>query len=244
VISGEIDWETVDAGRVMMHVLLHGGVPDSLKMEPRSEAERHSYRAFIAGDLEELRRVWATGDAGLQFALETAIFASALADAGDPETLHLIDQLEPIWPLEAQAISARYLWRIGDAPAAVNQLEGVFSEIRANPWIQPLFLVAALDLAREIASTQPEFAQPLSDAIRPEFAVAVENERRIQALFEISLLLGPEATAHVLHDLEPHVPWVHGVLVKRVQVYEAIGDPLAEQARLDLKEMTLNGLKK
>ncbi len=244
VDSGEIDWEKVDAGRMMMHVLLQGGVPDNLKMEHRAVAERHSYQAFLAGDLDELRKVWATGDMRLRFALEIAVFASALADAGDPETMPLIDRLEPMWPLEAQAITARYLWRTGDAPAAASQLEGVFSEIRTNPWIQPMFLVGALDLAREIASTRPEFAQSLFDALRPEFAVAVENERRIQAAFEISLLLGPEATAQVLHDLEPHVPWVHAVLVKRVQVYEAIGDPLAEQARLDLRTMTLNGLKK
>jgi hypothetical protein len=234
IIAGEIDWEAVEAGRVMMYAFLHKRVPDGLRLDSPSTAAWRHYEAFLEGDLDEVRRLWMTGDARLRFPFDTAIFAAALADAADPEALPLIERLDPMWPLEARVISARYLWRTGEFSAAVDVLEDVFMKVRADPWIHPMFLETALDLTRKLALQHPDAIQRFFDVLQLEFAVAMGNEYRLQTLLVLASMLGPGATAEVIHGLEPHVPWELSILVKRLDAYEATGDPLIEKAESDL----------
>lgn len=234
IVGGEIEWEAVEAGRVMMHAVLHRGVPDNLRSMSPSTANWQAYDAFLMNDFEEVRRLWEAGDVRIRFAFDIAVIATALAEASDPAALQWIGRMEPVWRLESEVIAARFLWRTGEVSSAVDGLEEVFTEVRTNPWIHPLFLEAALDLARDLGSQHPEFARQLFDVLQPEFAVAMENEVRLQTLLSLASKLGPLATAEIMHGLEPDVPWEHSVLVRRFDAYEAIGDPRTERARRDL----------
>ncbi len=234
VAGGAVDWEAVDAGRVMMHAVVHGGVPADIRFGSAADSARHLYQSFLAGDLETLRQKRAEGEVAPRFLIDLAALALASADVGDLLTMDLVRQLEPWWPLESASITSRYLWRMGEADAAVDQLIAVFAELKSNPWIQTGLLQAALDLSREIAEERPEYAPAFFDVLTSEFAVSVANEDRRQALLFMASMLGPHVTAEVFHQLEPHVPWEYSVLVRRLDVYLATGDPLAERARRDL----------
>ena len=166
--------------------------------------------------------------------MATRFRPSSSSAAADPASTELIRELEKRWPLEAAVIAARYQWRSGDPTGAAHRLATVFTDVQTNPWIHAQFLESALDLSRELVALHPELAQPLFDALSSEFVVAMEDERRLQTLLAIASFIGPRAVAEVLHGLEPHVPWEHSVLVRRLDAYQATADQLVEQAREDL----------
>jgi predicted membrane-bound spermidine synthase len=235
--SASVDWGDVEAGRVMMHALLHRGVPPDTRLDARTASAARAYAWYIEGDLESVREAWSAGDVRLRFPFDVAIVADALADVGNPAAPSLIERLRPDWPLDSKAIESRYLARQGEVGSAVSLLDTLFVELRTNPWIQPHFLETALDTAEEIGVSNPELAGPLFAALENRFAVAILNERRLQALLAVASAIGPETTRDVLHQLEPHVPWEPWLLRTRLEVYEATGDPRAPRARRDLAEM-------
>jgi spermidine synthase len=234
ILAGAIDWDAVETGRLVMHALLHRGIPPGLQLGSRQKIVREYYDSYLEGEFDELRQAWATAEVRPRFDYDLAIFATALAESANPASTELIRELEKRWPLEAAVIAARYQWRSGDPTGAAHRLATVFAQVRTNPWIHAQFLESALDLSRELVALHPELAQPLFDGLSSEFVVAMEDERRLQTLLAIASFIGPLAVAEVLHGLEPHVPWEHSVLVRRLDAYEATGDSMVEHAREDL----------
>jgi hypothetical protein len=173
---------------------------------------------------------------------EIALVAEVTADAGEERALAYIEALRGYQPAEADACLARLRLRQGWHEAALGALEAAFAAYRRDPWPSPLVMQGALDAALELAGQKPELAPRVKEALRPEFALRMLNEVRVEEAFLVGSLgePGPDC-ARLLEPVEPNVPFTRPWLDYRFRCYSRTGDPRLAGAWDDLRRFEARG---
>ncbi len=100
----------------------------------------------------------------------------------------------------------------------------------------------ALDAALELAGQRPDLAPRVVASLRPEFALRMLNEVRIEEAFFIGSEGEPgERCAELLAPVEPHVPFTRPWLDFRLRCYTRTNDPRLVAAWDDLKRFEARG---
>jgi hypothetical protein len=212
---------------------------------------------YRAGDLAPARKLWKSrlsrpGPAGgwdAETVQELAMFAEALAGAGDEEAVALVERLRAVRPAEADAILALLRFRQGDLSAASGLLARAFAACRDDPWPSPGLMTHALDLAPALAERDRGSGTLLFESLTPRFSVAnLEAARQLVAV-QVAIAvdrLTPRSTpehpgpaplcARAFAALEPWPPWNRRTLTQRAACYRRANDPRAARAEKDLRE--------
>jgi spermidine synthase len=197
---------------------------------------------YLEGGYADAWTIWRGQQVPPRTPLEMITFADTLAERGDPAALPFIEALRPHFPIEADVLLARLLWRQGDHAQGAAILARAFEQYRTNPWPLPVIMRRAIRFANEIAESRetPAVAR-LEPALREPFSVEMLRELRRSSLLYIQDQLSPDGTCsdallETVHSFEPHVPWQEIFLTKRATCYQQRNDVLAEKAAEDLRE--------
>jgi hypothetical protein len=237
VVDGAIDWDRVARQRAAIYMVA-GTAPPADAQAPDAERVRaQAYAQYLSGELVAAVKTFATQPAAPEGAVDTALFAEGLADAGDPGAASYIRALHDIDPTEAEAATARLALRLGQLPVARDALVSAFVHYRTNPWPSQMSMSHALALAEELTRAHAEMVPLVFDALGEPFAVAaIEEPRRL-----VRLSVGSHSGTfyrcnEAIEPFEPHVPWRADVLQYRAHCYEQSRDRRAREARADLEE--------
>ena len=187
-------------------------------------------------------QAWRAQDEEPEGPNELALVAELSADAGEERALGTIEALRAYQPTEADACLARLRLRQGWHEAALQALETAFAAYRRDPWPSPLVMQGALDAALELAGQKPALAPRVLAALRPEFALRMLNEVRVEEAFLIGSMSepGPDC-ARLLDPVEPNVPFTRPWLDFRLRCYARTDDPRLAAAYDDLKRFEARG---
>ena len=197
---------------------------------------------YLEGGFADAWVIWRGQSTPPRTPLEMITFAETLAERGDASAMTYIDALRPEFPVEADALLARLLWRQGRRGEGAVVLARAFEKYRTNPWPLPIVMRRAIRLANEIAQTdRGPLAAKLDLALREPFSVELLRELRRSSLLYVQDQLSPDGTCsdallETVHSFEPHIPWQEIFLTKRANCYQWRNDPLAEKAAEDLRE--------
>ncbi len=234
-VDGAVDWGRVARQRLAIHTL--AGYPPSVDAgAPEAEAVRaRAHAQYVAGDLAAAVRSF--GGLPPEGGVEAALFAEGLAEAGDGRAVTHIQELRGLEATEAEAVTARLAYRLGQAELAQTALVSALLHYREDPWPSQVSMARALSLAEELAAAHPGMAPVLEEALARPFAVAALEEPRRLVRFRIAarLALSDRCREAVL-GLEPFVPWRSDFLRFRAQCYAATRDPRARLAAAELEE--------
>jgi hypothetical protein len=236
--AGTVDWHAVD--EAIRDVGIAGEerpeVPQFLPPEARYRGD--ALARWHAGQYAQTVASWNRQPRPPQSPSELAALGEALADAGDVAAVALAKRLSAWFPIEADAILARYHQRNGDTRAAAAALEAAFTAYRRDPWpLRPL-LRRAIGLAVEVARRDRHTAAALYAALAEPFAVSNLDPRRLEARIALGSLLGAPACVEAFAALEPHVPWEGEFLAQRLACYTAASHPALDRAARELEDFT------
>jgi spermidine synthase len=237
VVEGAVDWERVARQRAAIY-LVAGTPPPADPGAPDAERVRaQAYAQYLAGDLVAAVRTFTAQPAPPEGAVDTALFAEGLADAGDPGAAAYIRALHDIDPTEAEAATARLALRLGQLPLARDALISAFVHYRSDPWPTQMSMSHALALAEELTRAHAEMVPLVFDALGEPFAVAAIEEPRRLVRLSVGSHSGTFYRCHeAIEPFEPHVPWRADVLQYRARCYEQTHDRRVFRARADLEE--------
>ncbi|MDF1660710.1 MAG: fused MFS/spermidine synthase [Planctomycetota bacterium] len=235
--NGAVDQERVEAEAVYIRAMPQ--YPPSQKpwYSPNARVRvtamqrhlRRDYRGSLAAFFSLKRRPIGP--------IELAMVAEGLADAGDPRAEIALKELTVYQPGEALGIRARLLLRQKKRQECRATLLKAFESFRQFPWARDHLMENTLRVAEMLARVDKEAAPVLVKALDKPFAANCLNNYRKTTRMNICLELdNKELTASVLADFEPHIPWQYSFLKRRYEIYKALKNPLADQARKDLEE--------
>jgi hypothetical protein len=236
-VDGAVDWDRVARQRAAIYVVAATAPPVDSSAPDAERVRAQAYAQYLSGELVAAVKTFATQPAPPEGAVETALFAEGLADAGDPGAASYIRALQDIDSTEAEAATARLALRLGQLPLARDALVSAFVHYRSDPWPSQVSMSHALALAEELTRAHAEMVPLVFDALAEPFAVAaIEEPRRL-----VRLSVGSHSGTfyrcrEAIEPFEPHVPWRADVLQYRAHCYEQTRDPRAFQARADLEE--------
>jgi len=232
-LDGALDWERVERQRLAVYTI--AGSPPGPGAPGGERARAHA--RYVAGELAAAARTLAPLPHAPEGAVETALLAEGLADAGDPAAIPHIHALRAIETTEAEAATARLALRMGQPELARNALVAALVHYRTEPWPGQLAMAQALALAVELASAHPQTAPVLFEALAEPFAVAAIEEPRLLVRLQVAAAGGlHDRCQEALEPFEPHVAWRADLLRYRLGCYERERDPRTRQARDDLEE--------
>ncbi len=226
----------------------------SIGVEHESKIDIHEYLApetrnrgvaqirYLEGGFADAWIIWKGQQVPPRTPLEIITFAETLAERGDPSVMPYLQALRAEFPVEADALLARLLWRQGKRPEATAALVRAFEGYRTNPWPLPVVMRRAIRLANEIAEQDAAASGArIEAALRQPFAIDMFRELRRSALLFVQDEMSAggicsDALLETVHSFEPHVPWQEIFLTKRATCYEQRNDPLAQKAAADLRE--------
>ncbi|MDP9192844.1 MAG: fused MFS/spermidine synthase [Acidobacteriota bacterium] len=197
---------------------------------------------YLEGGFADAWTIWKGQQGGPRTPLEMITFAETLAERGDSDAMPYLQALRAEFPIEAETLLARLLWRQGRKAEGTAALVRAFEQYRTNPWPLPIVMRRAIRLANEIAEQdRGALAAQVETALRQPFAIEMLRELRRSALLYVQDQLSPEsacsdALLETVHSFEPHVPWQEIFLTKRATCYEQRNDPLAKKAAAELRE--------
>jgi spermidine synthase len=239
------------------------GVPEAAQIEAErlsigvaheSKIDLHEYLAlevrnrgiaqirYLEGGFADAWTIWKGQQVSPQTPLEMITFAETLAERGDSSAMPYLQALRAEFPIEAETLLARLLWRQGRRAEGTAALVRAFEQYRTNPWPLPIVMRRAIRLANEIAEQdRGALAAQIEGALRQPFAIEMLREMRRSALLFVQDQLSPDdacsdALLETVHSFEPHVPWQEIFLTKRATCYEQRNDPLAKKAAEELRE--------
>jgi spermidine synthase len=234
-IEGRVDWDRVSRQRLAIHTLAGYAPPLPHGATAAQAARARAHADYVAGEL--LAAVRGFGDEPPEGVVEAALFAEGLADAGDGGAVPHIEAVHEVEPTEAEAVTARLAFRLGQFELARNALVSAFLHYRDDPWPSQVSMARALALAEELATARPEMAPVLEEALaRPFAAAALDEPRRLVRLRIASRQPLTDRCREAILGEEPFVPWREDVLRFRSVCYAATRDPRARQAATDLEE--------
>jgi spermidine synthase len=234
-LTGNVDWKRVARQRLAIYTI--AGTPPPMEPEtPDGERLRaQAHAQYLSGELTSAVRTFSGQAVPPEGAVEGTLFAEGLADAGDSRAVPYIQSLREVEPTEAEAVTARLAFRLGQEELARDALVSAFAHYRSNPWPSQVSMSHALALADELARTKPETVPLLLEALSQPFAVeALDEPRKLVRLSVASHAGISPRCREVLDAFEPQVPWRADVLRYRVSCYEQTRDPRAGSARADL----------
>mgnify|MGYP000314189110 CR=1 FL=1 len=126
-------------------------VPDALS--PAAEVRVQTLVEYIKGNFEGGLAKWAFQESGPTGHVERAMMAEMNGWYGNEATLKFIEEHAKHFPLEADAIRARYEYANGHREESVQLLEKLFVAYRTNPWSSTMIMNRALDLARDLGQS-------------------------------------------------------------------------------------------
>jgi spermidine synthase len=187
-------------------------------------------------------QAWRAQDREPEGPQEIALVAEVMADAGEEEALEYLLALRAYQPAEADACLGRLRLRQGHHEAALQALESAFEAYRRDPWPSPLVMQGALDAVLEVAGQKPELGPRVLASLRPEFALRMLNEVRLEEAFLVGSETEPgDGCAQLLEPVEPHAPFTKPWLEYRLRCYTREDDPRLVEAWDDLKRFEARG---
>ena len=236
-VDGTVNWDRVARQRAAIYVVAGTAPPADPTAQYAERVRAQAYAQYLAGELVAAVKTFAAQPETPEGAVETALFAEGLADAGDPRAASYIRALQDIESTEAEAATARLALRLGQLQVARDALVSAFVHYRSDPWPSQVSMSHALALAEELTRAHPETVPLVFDALGEPFAVAaIEEPRRLVRLSVGSHRGTFYRCGEAIEPFEPHVPWRADVLQYRARCYEQTRDPRVVAARADLEE--------
>lgn len=212
-------------------------VPEGLS--PDAEVRVQAIINYIAGNFEGGLAKWEFQERGPTGHVERAMMAEMNAWYGKEPALGFINEHAKAFPLEADAIRARYEYAIGHRSEAVKLLEQVFTAYRTDPWPSTMVMNRAVDLARELGQSWSPDAARLFKAVEMPFAVKVlESSRKILRVDLATAMPDENACVAAFAALEPNPPWDERILGLRKNCYAKWKHPRAAEAARDVERFT------
>jgi len=242
-IRGVPEAEQIEAARLSIGVAHEAKIDIHNLLAPELRNRGVAQIRYLEGGFEDAWTIWLGQAVPPRTPLEMITFAEPLAERGDPGAMTYIEALRAEFPIEADALLARLLWRQGRRAEGTAALVRAFHGYRTNPWPLPVVMRRAIALANEIAQVdRGALAAQLDEALRRPFAIEMLRELRRSALLYVQDQLSPEgvcsdALLATVHSFEPHVPWQEVFLMKRATCYQVRNDSLAKRAAEDLREL-------
>jgi hypothetical protein len=208
-------------------------------------AEKHRAGAFadyMTGDLTGALREWQAQTEQPATLSQLAMVAECLASEGDSAASAYIDKLAEIFPWEADAIRAEFLWRQHRPEEGADLFAKCMRDLHELPWANRDLIKRTLNRVEAVAkSDRSKVASGfLFDAIRKPFCVFTGEADRMGTQLAIAVYLEGASPGEKLRAaveaFEPHVLWRKEFLQVRKDCYNALHDPRAKQAERDLEE--------
>lgn len=240
-IRGVAEAAQIEAERLSIGVAHEAKIELHEYLSPELRNRGVAQIRFLEGGFADAWTIWKGQQVPPQTPLEMITFAETLAERGDPSAMQFISALRTDFPIEADTLLARLLWRQGQRAEGTAALVRAFEQYRTNPWPLPIVMRRAIRFAIEIAQEdRGALCAQVEAALRQPFAIDMLRELRRSALLYVQDQLSPDACSAALletvHSFEPHVPWQEVFLTKRADCYEQRNDPLAKKAAEDLRE--------
>lgn len=234
-VQGDINWSVAEELNSVRRIAQHDMPAADVGTDSRG-VRMLARRAYVGGRPGEALQRWFSQDGAPMSPMDLGMLGEILANAGDSRASQYIEMLRPEQPVEAEALTALWFFRAGEAATAAKHLGDAFRMYRTHPWAYRPLLGRAMDLAWHIAGTEPELAAGLSDALAEPFAVRAQDMKRISTRAAIAMLPALQSQCvDALAELEPNPLWDESFLEQRQQCYEREGSPLAERAAADLR---------
>ena len=212
-------------------------VPEGLS--PDAEVRVQAIVNYIAGNFEGALAKWEFQQQGPVGHVQRAMLAEINAWYGKEAALPFIQQHAQHFPIEADAIRARYEYANGHRAEALELLERMFVAYRKDPWPSTMIMNRALDLAREMGQGNRADAARLFKAVEMPFAVSVlENSRRMLRVDLAAALADQNACVAAFAAFEPNPPWDERFLGLRRDCYVKWNNPRATEAKLDVERFS------
>jgi spermidine synthase len=236
LVNGDVD-QTLIADEEAGFAVSLGISPGGAASGDEHQRTRHAALAeWLANRYARVLSLWRLQPSAPRTLVEMMVMGDGLAETGDAEALHLVEQLRPLWPSVAAGIEARLLLRQGKSEEAMRAFESSLTAYRADPWPPPSFMLRTMNLAVETTRGNPREMQRLFATLSVPFAVHMMDEARATALVTLAKAMPVRsACVRALAYFEPDVPWNVDFLSYRAQCYQATGSDLATRAQQDLR---------
>ena len=234
-VRGKVDWAGVDDRRMAMFYL-HGRPPLSIaRYTPAQLRWAAAWARQLGGDFGPWHAAWSADKPAPRSLLDLEILAEGTADRGDEEAPAAITALRPLQPVQADAFLARFHLRRGQlaeaATAAIAALEGY----RGDPWPRLDVMTRFLALVVEIGTLDKAQGARLFDALKEPFVAHMLDEDRLRARVRLAGRVDfTKLCLDAYLPFEPHVPFRHAFLRKRLECYVAHEHPRRLDAERDL----------
>lgn len=234
-VLGQVDWALVDDLRMQMFVA-QGRTPVASPRFTESQLRWVVlWDRYRTGDWSPWLAAWQSEGRTPRSLLEMEILAEAHAEAGRDDALPVIEALRALQPVEADALLARLHVRKGRlreaADAAVAAIEGY----RADPWPDPGLMRRFIDLAVGIGTADRAQGKRLFDALKEPFSAHLAEDDRLRARVRLAVRTDfPGLCREAYSAYEPHVPFQHAFLKRRLECYALHDDPKKAAAEADL----------
>jgi spermidine synthase len=235
-IDGAVDWDRVARQRLAIYTISGAPPPPPPGAAEGERVRAKAHAEYVGGELIAAVRTFAAQPTPPQGPVETTLLAEGLADQGDVGAVPYIRALREIESTEAEAVTARLAFRMGQPELARDALASALVHYRSDPWPSQVGMSHALALADELTLARPDMVPVFFEALAQPFALAALEEPRRLIWLSVASHAGPsDRCRDVLAALEPHVPWRADVLRYRASCYERTLDPRAGAARADLE---------
>jgi len=233
----DLDWSLVMDLRAARSIassqvpILPSGIPDELKS--RIVARRF----YAAQDLPRTCVSWFSQPEEPQAPIDFLMIAECLAENGDEQALVYAKALEDMGRgIEAEATRSRWAIRSGQPDKGAQHLIAALEDYRSDPWPHPPAMKRLLQLAAELAGSQPQLGRALFAAMEEPFALDMEGEVRRAVLFDIARTSDFDTLClSALEQYGEWVPWEERFLRERLRCLQQHDDPRSDQARRDLE---------
>jgi spermidine synthase len=232
-----VDWSAVSNERAAVTYV------DQLpaKKSPELQARRRAHTSWDSGSLHDVFVAHTTTPFDPVNSSDLAMLAEAYADEGEDRALPYIEALRATHPIDADAVTARLLYRQAKPEEATAALVRALGAYHSNPWPTVDLMHRAFDLI-PLLSRQQRNALPLLAQLERPFAASQWDEtRRMRRVFVARQSLGCSArTLAALHALEPWPPWHKGFLQLRLDCYRTSMSRRAADAERDYMDFLVN----
>lgn len=234
-VRGKVDWALVDDLRMAMFV---ANEREPLVLARYTDVQvrwADAWSRWRGGDPGPWLAMWEATKIAPRSLLDLEIQAEGFAELGDDRALSPIAALRPFQPVEASAFLARFHARKGKLPEAVDAAVAAIEGYRTDPWSEPRIMARFLDLAVELGAADKAQGKRLFEALGAPFAVRLAEEDRLKARVRLAARVDFRGLCPAAYgDFEPHVPFRHGFLKKRLECWAMHGDPRKAAAERDL----------